>query len=859
MSVQRPDADRQRLLPATVEHSLNDLAIRVCGGALVAFAAVSCLSLLSWQQSAGSGPSARAARNLLGSFGAGLSDMMVNTLGIAVVFALICPMVWGLELLASVRWISRFKPKVLAATAAVLLLAGVASGLPPVPGWPLLGGSGGMLGDLVHNLIVSAAQRAGLEKGSNLALFVAALVGLATLARSLGMSGGVLKLLARNGRKPRAPRPRAQPPVEPVAPAADAASRPEPEGEKMRVRVKARSSGAGSTPAAPSMAGPEAAPAWAGSTDDDTDVPAPAFLRKSLAAAQPSPPAAPSGTHDRPRAEDRDDSAADASARAFAERFAPGIAAGRPKERKRLSTTLASTIARAIPEASFHKPSLNLLRRGTTASAGGHDLEGGAAALVAVLAEFGVRGEIRSAHPGPVVTTYELTPARGTQPSRVIGLADDFARELGVGAVRVMLSQGGTTLAIEVPNPRRETIALRDILESDTYTSHPLTLPLALGRGAAGEPIVLDLARMPHLLIAGASGSGKTVGLDAMLLSMLYRLDPTELKLLLIAPRSLELAHYDRIPHLLAPVIGDVSEAVRALEWAVAEMEERYRRLAQQTTPNIETFNNKVRAARASGVPMTRTVQTGFDGASGSAIYERQQLDDAPMPYIVIVIDELADMMVSAGRRVEGLVQRLSQKARATGIHLVMATARPTADVVTGPIRSALPVRICYRLASRTESRTLLGETGAEQLLGLGDMLLSSGAGAGRHLRVHGANVGADEVQRVAEALRAQGEPEYAALLVATDAPSGPAIPANSIGTGESLAQDEIYAAAVAVVAGDRKVSPGHLHRRLGIAEEKAARLIERMEQEGLVGPLNLLGRRSILMRPPTTSARSAA
>ena len=840
MSVQRLGPDQQRLLPASVEHSLNDLGVRVAGGALVAIAATSWLALLSWQLR--DGVSGRAVRNLLGSAGAGLSDMLVHTLGIAVVFAMICPMVWGLELLASVRWISRFRLRMCAALAGVLALAGAASGFPDVPGWPLLGGAGGMLGDLIHNVASSAMSRFGFERESKVTILLLGLGGVLLVMKALGISTVLRAKLKWTHPTP------AIDTTEPIV----AAEPVEPKPPKPRP-AKSNSTQSPLTDSNP----------------PDHQLPEPPAL-DTKRGFELGVPLHPGRDHafEQDCSGEYDDS--DGAARAFAERFAPSasptVQPGAPRIIPVLKTTLAKARNKA---AAYRKPSLNLLRRASNTNRRHElDVDTGATKLLEVLAAFGVKGEIREARPGPVVTRYELEPVRGTKIARIIGLADDFARDLGATSVRVSTTPGRTTIGIEVPNDIRETVVLRDILESETFISQPMNLPMAIGKGIGGEAIALDLARMPHLLVAGTTGSGKSVGLNAMILSLLYRLEPSELRLLLIDPKMLELAQYDRIPHLLHPVITDPTEATQALDWAVGEMESRYRRMAQQGTRNIETFNAKVRNAKANGTDLTRTVQTGFDSTTGKAIYERVQIDDAPMPYIVIVIDELADLMVTAGKRVEGSIQRLAQKARASGIHLVMATQRPSVDVVTGTIKANFPVRISFRVASKIDSRTIINEPGAEQLLGHGDMLLTSGSG--HHLRVHGAYVSDDEIDRVTEALREQGEPNYIDLTAAPP----PTTPAHrSRGPASARAHDQrvaaeaqehenLYSAAVGVVAGDRKVSSGHLHRRLGISEVIATGLIARMEREGLVSTANIFGRRTIHVQQPESEqhqSRSAA
>ncbi len=824
MSKLRNGAAPQPWLPAQVEHSLNDLAIRLAGGSLVAFAVTSWLSLLSWQTRDPAMPYATkaAARNLLGTFGAGVSDMMVQTLGIAVVFALLCPMVWGMELLANVRWIPRFRIKLVSFLVALLCLAAVASGLPPVPGWPLPGGSGGMVGDLVFNLYMSTATRWGLDRTGLLVLALPAIAGLACLTAAVGLK--VRQLFAfRSASAPPdrldtgvAPTENSPPPSD-VAATASAAS-----ASTTSVSAKTSKVPAVTTYPVPTIGG--AAEAFDESHDLNSE----------------------------------EEFEANQMARAFAERFAPGVAADKGEDRRRFVPALKATIARSRQPAGWRKPSLNLLRRGRDGSTPATtDVEAGATQLLEVLAAFGVKGEIKEARSGPVVTRYELEPVRGTKISRVIGLSEDFARELGAHAVRVSVTPGRTTIGIEVPNDSRDSVMLRDILESDAFCANPAELPLALGKGIGGEPIVLDLARMPHLLIAGTTGSGKSVGLNSMLLSLLFRHDPADLRLLLIDPKMLEMAQYDRIPHLLNPVITDATEAAQALEWAVVEMDERYKRMAMHGTRNIEAYNARVKSAVAKGQTLSRTVQTGFDARSGRAIYEQQPLEAGSLPYIVVVIDELADLMLTAGKRIETSLQRLAQKARAAGIHLVMATQRPSVDVVTGTIKANFPSRISFRVASKIDSRTILNEAGAEQLLGHGDMLLT--AGSGQHLRVHGTYVADEEIERVVEALREQGEPRYVDLFAGPQqvvAPSrATAKLADAKAQKEAARVEEDFAAAIDILIADKKASAGHLHRRLGMSMEAAEAAIARMEREGIVSAPNMFGRRSLLVERSVETA----
>jgi S-DNA-T family DNA segregation ATPase FtsK/SpoIIIE len=477
-------------------------------------------------------------------------------------------------------------------------------------------------------------------------------------------------------------------------------------------------------------------------------------------------------------------------------------------------------------------------------------LEQNARALEGVLEDFGVRGQIVNVRPGPVVTLYELEPAPGIKSSRVISLADDIARSMSAISARVAVVSGRNAIGIELPNPKRETVYLRELLGSEAFEKTNQNLALALGKNIGGEPVFADLARMPHLLIAGTTGSGKSVGINTMVLSLLYRHTPERCKLIMIDPKMLELSVYEGIPHLLAPVVTDPRKAVVALKWAVREMEDRYRKMSKVGVRNIDGFNARLEQAREKGETMSRTVQTGFDPQSGEPIFEREEMDLSPMPYIVVIIDEMADLMMVAGKDIEGAVQRLAQMARAAGIHVVMATQRPSVDVITGTIKANFPTRISFQVTSKIDSRTILGEQGAEQLLGQGDMLYM--AGGGRISRLHGPFVSDDEVEKIVRSLKKQGAPEY--IEAVTEEPEeGYGEPGSSYGEGGGSG-DELYDQAVAVVLRDKKVSTSYIQRRLQIGYNKAASLIERMEKEGLISSANATGKREILV--PGDSAR---
>jgi len=545
------------------------------------------------------------------------------------------------------------------------------------------------------------------------------------------------------------------------------------------------------------------------------------------------------------------------ASRHIAERFAPPNAktSGHEREPAKRSSFLRSLGPRR-EEAGYKRPSLNLLKKPVAARSAGAVsqtvLRGNARLLEDVLNDFGVKGEVREIKPGPVVTLYEVEPARGTKSSRVIGLADDIARSMSAAAVRVAVVPGRNAIGIELPNVRRDGVLLRDVLEAEAFRSCDGALPMALGKSIGGEPIVTDLARMPHLLVAGTTGSGKSVGVNAMILSLLFRHTPDECRLLMIDPKMLELSVYNGIPHLLAPVVTDPAKAVAALNWAVGEMEERYKRMAKLSVRNIEVYNNRVRNARKRGELLSRTVQTGFDARTGQAIYEKQDLGAEPMPYIVVVIDEFADLMIIAGKEIEGAVQRLAQMARAAGIHLVMATQRPSVDIITGTIKANFPSRISFKVASKIDSRTILNDQGAEQLLGQGDMLFT--LGGGQITRVHGAFVSDEEVEAVAGALRAQGEPRYVEDLV-----NPPVAIEGGATEMRGSSDDDLYDRAVAVVLRDRKASTSYIQRRLSVGYNRAADLIERMERDGIVGPAGATGKRDILIAGSPPGANGAA
>ncbi|WP_375639075.1 DNA translocase FtsK 4TM domain-containing protein [Bartonella sp. MF74HXZ] len=460
--------------------------------------------------------------------------------------------------------------------------------------------------------------------------------------------------------------------------------------------------------------------------------------------------------------------------------------------------------------------------------------------LEGVLLDFGVKGQVIDACPGPVVTLYEFEPAAGIKSSRIIGLADDIARSMRAISARVAVVPGRNVIGIELPNAKREMVYLREMLQAQEFIESKAKLGLALGKTIGGEAVIADLAKMPHLLVAGTTGSGKSVAINTMILSLLYRMTPEQCRLIMVDPKMLELSVYDGIPHLLTPVVTDPKKAVIALKWAVREMEERYSKMSKLGVRNIDGFNARLKESEGQGETMVRTIQVGFDHETGEPLYETETLDFSPMPYIVVIIDEMADLMMVAGKDIEGAVQRLAQMARAAGIHVIMATQRPSVDVITGTIKANFPTRISFSVSSKIDSRTILGEQGAEQLLGQGDMLFMMGGG--RVQRVHGPFVADDEVEQVVAHLKAQARPDYLETITQEVEEDGADV------SLASPSEDDPYSQAVAIVLRDRKASTSYIQRRLGIGYNRAATLIERMEEEGIISPANHAGKREILV-----------
>jgi S-DNA-T family DNA segregation ATPase FtsK/SpoIIIE len=788
------------------------------GVALISVAMMAGLALASWsvQDPSLSHATDAPVHNLLGVPGAIAADLLMQLFGLGSLALLLPVAIWGYRLLGH-RRLSHERLRVMVWLFGAVLSAAFASCLPRSLHWPLPSGLGGVVGDAILRLpvVLLHFQLAGTAR------FLAALVlGFAALV-TFGLAAGIVLGGEAQDHDDEEEE--------------DDAEEEDDEGER----------------AAP-QEGDNAwislgfiehhllsFRAWLGRLFTRRGH-APLPSRDGAAAARrrveprfdDSPRLAPDDVED---VEEDSDEEEESAPRARKPR-----AAAKPARRS---------------GSNFQSPSLNLLAaprasdRSTLSTA---EIQQNAGRLEGVLGDFGVRGEIINARPGPVVTLYELEPAPGIKSSRVISLADDIARSMSALSARVAVVSGRNAIGIELPNPVREKVYLRELLASKDYLETNLRLPLCLGKSIGGESVMVDLARMPHLLIAGTTGSGKSVAINTMILSLLYRLHPDQCRLIMVDPKMLELSVYDGIPHLLTPVVTDPKKAVVALKWAVREMEERYKKMSKLGVRNIDGYNARVAEAAKKGEKLNRTIHTGYNRDTGEAIYENEALDLEALPYIVVIVDEMADLMMVAGKDIEGAVQRLAQMARAAGLHVVLATQRPSVDVITGTIKANFPTRISFQVTSKIDSRTILGEQGAEQLLGQGDMLYM--AGGGRISRVHGPFVSDEEVEKVVRHLKSQGAPEYLEAVTAeepTDADGNPVFDATAMGGAEG---GDLYSQAVAIVTRDRKASTSYIQRRLQIGYNRAASLMERMEQEGIVGQPNHAGKREILVEGPEES-----
>ena len=776
----------------------HPLTARLRGGVLAAAGIAFALALATYNAADPSlnASSGQAPANVLGPPGAVIADVGMQSLGLAAGLAALMMVLFGLSrALAPDPDATRaaLRLRALAGAGGLLFLAALLA-WPPAPAiWPLAKGLGGFWGHGLLGVAASLFEFAHIPLGRPLGALLFGAVGAVALAFALGLNRASLTALGHGLAERLAARPAVE--IEPPPPPAPARAR---RAARQAVTI----------------------------TPDALDPPT---VRRADPPLQADAP-------------DLVEAAADASAPlSIRKPKAP------PRDSSRESRENQGVFDFVRPDG-FTLPELSMLAKPKPRAAAFDEgaLRQNAQLLEGVLAEFGVRGQIDQIRPGPVVTLYELVPAPGVKSARVVALSDDIARSMSVAACRVAVVPGRNAIGIELPNQKRETVYLRDLLASPEYERSTLALPMALGENIGGEPYIADLSKMPHLLIAGTTGSGKSVGVNAMILSILYRLAPEQCRFIMIDPKMLELSVYDGIPHLLAPVVTDPKKAIVALKWTVREMEDRYRLMSKIGVRNVASYNERAKEAAAKGEHFERTVQTGFDD-NGRPVYESERIDPKPMPYLVVVIDEVADLMLVAGKDVEGAVQRLAQMARAAGIHLIMATQRPSVDVITGTIKANFPTRISFQVTSKIDSRTILGEQGGEQLLGQGDMLYM--AGGGRITRLHGPFVSDEEVEAVAKFLRAQGEPQYVEDVTAggDDEDGGGG---DDFGAGGGSG-DDLYDRAVAVVTRDGKASTSYVQRRLQIGYNRAASLIERMEQEGVVSPANHAGKREILVGAP--------
>lgn len=792
-------------LPAVIREALTRRLRELAGLGLIGLSGLAAAALMTWsvQDPSLSHATSRAIRNVLGYPGAIAADLLMQILGLGAIMLILPVAIWGWRMLTH-RGFDREALRIGCWILCAAIAAGFASCWPHGGAWPLPTGLGGVVGDA----LVRAPAVVFGPPGLLYRLVLGTILFAACVAAFLFASG--------MGSRPQ----------EDDLTSIEDDETPFEEDED---------AGSVSLGWAFHAAMSAKARLWRlltlayGSLVSSAATPRPlSFERQEPSLGRTAPSLAPRAEEELDDEEDDEEEGAPA-ARAPRKKAAARAPSRKSSDRFELPPVSVLTAPRASDRQPLSKS----------------ELESNSRALEGVLGDFGVRGEIVKAHPGPVVTLYELEPAPGIKSSRVIGLSDDIARSMSALSARVAVVPGRNAIGIELPNPHREKVYLRELLAIKDYAETVAKLPLCLGKNIGGDSIIVDLARMPHLLIAGTTGSGKSVAINTMILSLLYRLRPDQCRLIMVDPKMLELSVYDGIPHLLTPVVTDPKKAVVALKWAVREMEERYKRMSKLGVRNIDGYNARLLEAKSKGEELTRTVHTGFDKETGKAIYEDEKLDLDPLPYIVIIVDEMADLMMVAGKDIEGAVQRLAQMARAAGLHVVLATQRPSVDVITGTIKANFPTRISFQVTSKIDSRTILGEMGAEQLLGQGDMLYM--AGGGRISRVHGPFVSDEEVEKVVRHLKTQGQPEYLEAVTAEEPTDEDGAVFDSTGMGGDGGGD-LFSQAVAIVKRDRKASTSYIQRRLQIGYNRAASLMERMELEGIVGQANHAGKREILV-----------
>ena len=834
-------------IPEPVRLFASKRAAELGGAVLLGLSAILGVALASWSVQDPSLTHATAApvRNLLGLPGAIVSDLIMQLVGLGAISVLVPMTLAGWRLLTHRRF-DRLRLRIVLCLVGAVAAAALASALPVTDRWPLPTGLGGLIGDK------ALAIPQWLSRGSRAGLFVSLLplFGIALLALSAASGYGLHEAV--------------DPDEDDELDADQHDEEDESAGRSgvgvvligfaIHLALTFRSWfdtkwARGLPPAKPVRALKRVAEPTFDEPQPYVSEQEPEFDdEERFEAEMPAsvPAAMPPANRPAPRA------ASPAPARPAPVLEAPPevpsaavvVPAAAPiKQSKRIARPDGAG------HAEYELPALTLLsepKRQAIGKISEDALEQNARLLEGVLDDFGVKGEIIKVRPGPVVTLYELEPAPGIKSSRVIGLADDVARSMSAVSARIAVVQGRNAIGIELPNQKRETVFLRELVAAEDFQQSKHKLAIALGKTIGGEAVIVDLARMPHLLVAGTTGSGKSVAINTMILSLLYRLTPQQCRLIMVDPKMLELSVYDGIPHLLTPVVTDPKKAVVALKWAVREMEDRYKKMSRVGVRNIDGFNARVAEAKSKGEVITRTVQTGYNRETGEAVYEHEQLDLDVLPYIVVIVDEMADLMLVAGKDIEGAIQRLAQMARAAGIHLIMATQRPSVDVITGTIKANFPTRISFQVTSKIDSRTILGEQGADQLLGQGDMLHM--AGGGRISRVHGPFVSDGEVEKIVAHLKTQGTPDYLEAITAEDDEDGDGGGGDSGGGDFGDESGDLYDRAVAIVLRDRKCSTSYIQRRLSVGYNKAASLVERMEREGVIGQANHAGKREILV-----------
>ncbi|MBV8838720.1 MAG: DNA translocase FtsK 4TM domain-containing protein, partial [Alphaproteobacteria bacterium] len=794
----------------------------IIGAGLLLIAGLCALALATWsvQDPSLSHATNAPVRNMLGLTGAIGADLMMQLFGIATIALLLPIAAWGWRLMTH-RALTRERTRVVLWIVGALVAASFAACLPASKAWPLPTGLGGVVGDA---LLRAPAWVFGAPLSGATRFTIAILVGTATCVTLLMAAGFGLQAVEEEEEEEEAPR---------------------------RKRAKAKKAEQEAVEAEDEAAEDQEAP-------ERRSFVSLGWLYHFLFALRARLALLPAfllglifrrghrvvALHRDPSAVRLEEPHGEAYSNPADDQAAEMEEDEDEEDEDAEEDEAPKARAKAAPKLKINKkggydlPSLALLtapKATDRLTLSDEAIEENARALESVLGDFGVRGNIIKAHPGPVVTLYELEPAPGIKSPRVIGLADDIARSMSKVSARVAVVAGRNAIGIELPNPKREKVLLREMLASGDYTDTQARLPLCLGKTIGGEPVIVDLARMPHLLIAGTTGSGKSVAINTMILSLMYRLRPDDCRVIMIDPKMLELSVYDGIPHLLTPVVTDPKKAVVALKWAVREMEERYRKMSKVGVRNIDGYNARVNEARNKGETLSRTVHTGYNKETGEAIYEKEDLELEPIPYIVVIVDEMADLMMVAGKDIEGAIQRLAQMARAAGIHVVLATQRPSVDVITGTIKANFPTRISFQVTSKIDSRTILGEQGAEQLLGQGDMLYM--AGGGRISRVHGPFCSDEEVEKVVRHLKSQGTPQYLEAVTVSEEPEEGADGDPSVFDNSEMGKtNDLYSQAVAIVMRDRKASTSYIQRRLQIGYNRAASLMEKMELEGIVG-----------------------